>query len=144
MMIQLSLITELVKKVSSICFHNLIYLVCLCIYLPFFKTYIFDNVAKAKYTGIDEMRTTTDNQTTCGQLKMLSAFHQKKMRTTFIFQILMQITFWKYRQHENVHISLKENADNIPFNDGGNSNSQFGDLLCQMDNRSKNRSIFCF
>ena len=33
--------------------------------------------------GIDEMRTTTDNRTTCGQLKMLSIFHQKKMRTTF-------------------------------------------------------------
>ena len=31
------------------------------------------------------MRTTTDNRTTCGQLEMLSAFHQKKMRTTFIF-----------------------------------------------------------
>ena len=43
-------------------------------------------------SGIDKMRTTTDNRTTCGQLEILSAFHQKKMRTTFIFQILMRIT----------------------------------------------------
>ena len=47
---------------------------------------------KFRQMGIDKMRTTTDNRTTCGQLKMLSAFYQKKMRTTFIFQIFMPIT----------------------------------------------------
>ena len=61
------------------------------------------------------MRTTTDNRTTCGQLRMLSAFHQKKMRTTFIFQILMRITFWKYGQPKIVCISSKENVDKIFF-----------------------------
>ena len=60
------------------------------------------------YPGIDKMRTTTDNRTTCGQLKMLSAFHQKKMRTTFIFQILMRITFWKCGQPKIVCISSKK------------------------------------
>ena len=71
-------------------------------------------------TGIDEMRTTTDNRTTCGQLRMLSAFHQKKMRTTFIFQILMRITFQKYWQPKIVSILSKENADNFSEHYTGN------------------------
>ena len=59
------------------------------------------------------MRTTTDNRTTYGQLKMLSAFHQKKMRTTFIFKILMRITFWKCGQPKIFCISSTENVSNF-------------------------------
>ena len=44
---------------------------------------LFDVKMVTEIWGIDEMRTTTDNRTTSGQLKMLSAFHYKKMRTTF-------------------------------------------------------------
>ena len=53
---------------------------------------------------------------------------------------MIQKTFRKYGQHNDVvRISLKENADDISFNDSGNLNSQFADLLCQLGNKSKNR-----